>query len=265
MDRFNDLSIADLVLGLGDLVAAHHSDPDRPLRSAALARVDGDGIFKDELTALLTELADLPPELRGIPMKELMREADASFDRDGMILRLSHQVIALLTAPTADALAAVGSIGELVPLGITRAPYSTEAAHAATHAEALERHRAALSAIALPCDDTPTLFAVVERFVKSGLELDRLSSQRGHVTREAGDRAGAGALRSRAIGALHALREHVARALRLKRELPRDLDGQIFGFLDELQRLAAERAARRAARDGAGSPEETPEPGRQPT
>jgi len=200
------------------------------------------------------------PEVRGLPLSELMKRADFEFDRDANILRLVAELITLLTSPSAEAVSFTAEIDTLSPTDITRAAYSAEAKHAATLAAMLEGRRASLEAIALPDRDTPNLFAVAQRLVASGIELNRLDSRRGETLAKRGDRSGAGPVRASAIGALHALREHVERALKARADLPRDLDAQIFGLLDELQRRAAGRKAGASPPSGGTSPVPEPTP-----
>jgi|GEM_PF-4646468 len=151
----------------------------------------------------------------------------------------------------------------MVPFGITQQSYAAEAHHAQTIAPDLPSHEPALAAVSLPAEDTPNLWTVAQRFVASGVELDRLGSNRGQTVTMQGDRFGAGALRGRAIGTLHSLREHVARALEARDDLPRDLDGNIFGYLDELQRLATGRAS--GGERASDAPTPTPVPPVNPT
>jgi len=253
MKLFNDLTIVDLLIGLFDLLD-ESSTSDRPVRVTSLALIDGDRIFRRQLDKLRRALEALPPEQRGLPLATLLKQVDGTFDRDGKILRLMQEIIGLLGKPTALAKAAAESVEVLVPFGITKQSYAAEAHHAKTIAPDLARLESALAAVALPDEEVPNLWAVAQRFVASGEELDRLGSTRGETVAARGDRFGAGPLRGRTIGTLHALREHVARALEAREDLPRDLDGKIFGYLDELQRLAQGRAA------GAERPADPPAP-----
>ena len=249
----NDLSLAELRLALTDLLTGSRKAP-LDLTHASL-------IYRPRLQRLFDKLMALPPGVLELPLVELLQAADAK--RDGYARALHHLRLAVLALPDApDALrAAVVVVKDaFVPsLDVVRQPYAVAADSVTDDAKDLETHRATLSAV--PTPDGRTLEAWVTGFVAAGGDIRGLLDERSGTLGSASSRAGAGALRGEILGTLYELRSVVATERGDRTDLPATIDGQIFGQLDELQRLAAARNAARAKPKPAAP---TPVPGPAP-
>lgn len=253
MDFYLNLSIADLVRGLRDLLAERHE---------ALALVDGNGIYMKTLSGGLVALEALPESMQALPLKELLALTDGAFDRDALVLHKLRELAELLVDPTTAAESAAQVFAKLAPAGITRRSYSDEAAHAYRQRQTPTTHRALLESFKFPDKNAPDAFVLAERFIQNGIKLDALISGRAGVVSGPDDHTGAGAARKQALEALADLRRHVARAVGTMTDLPRDLDDQIFGHLDELERNARHQETQRKPLVVASEPaeDEAPDP-----
>jgi F0F1-type ATP synthase membrane subunit b/b' len=88
----------------------------------------------------------------------------------------------------------------------------------------------------------------------------------GRADLDTGARAAAGTLRSQTVGLLNRARAAIADDVAQNEKLPRDLDGQIFGYLDELEerREAAARAAKAASKKAEAKKAEEAKPANAP-
>ena len=246
-----DLSLAELRLGLTDLL--HGS------RRNVLDRTHAALIYRPRLTRLFEHLQALPPSLIELPLVELLRLADGR--RDGYARALHHLRLAIEALPsaTAELTATAGLVrSEFVPsLATTQQPYAIAADSVQEDTQDLERHRAALATV--PTPDGRTLDRWIEDFIAAGTEVKNLLDARGADLGVAGSREGAGRLRSEIVGALTELRGVVATERAHRDDLPATIDGELFGHLDELQRLATARnASKQKPKPDAPSADPTP-------
>lgn len=227
----HDLNLEELLLGLNDLL---------DMRGEGLDKID-DGTYRNLATRQRDGIQGLPPELIGTPLKELVGAADQRHDGyGGALWFLGESIRRCPDSPEAAQKVAKFINTELVPTRKTlQAPLATEAAKAKQAEPKVEAKRADLEGV--PTPDGKNVYVWASEMIGAGKELDRLLSQRADVRTTAGDRSRAGVLRGETLGILSDLRTHVRRALQGRPELPRDLDGQIFGYFDELQTLAEGR------------------------
>ena len=228
----NYLSINELIAAGRDLLGK---------RRAALARVPSSAVYIKLLEATLTKLEALPDALRGLPRAQLLRLLDR--DHDGLVA-LINVALELLTSwpdPTEAMQAAAAALEAHYAVAYdSRRSYAEEAQLARERGQKLAEHRAVFDAIPMP--DGGTLTALIERYVAAGTALgDNLSGRADDLVAR-GDASDAAALRGRVMGLLGELRTAVRREVEADSTLPASLEGDIFGYLDELTRLAAARA-----------------------
>jgi len=102
-----------------------------------------------------------------------------------------------------------------------------------------------------------TMYLWADEFLKAGEELDSLLSLR--ADEDAGDRSAVLTLRPAAIALLNRFRAAVDDELAMNPALPRDLDKQLFAYLDQLEDM---RIAAIASEKGAAPVDEpAPQPG----
>lgn len=210
-------------------------------RLAALERLPTASYFKSEIEAKLAALAALPEAITRLPLAELLKLLDVTHDR---WIRASHWVLSAAEAcpTTPEALQrSIETIRERYVSGLdeTRAPYAVEAAKARQRGETLAGDEALLRSI--PTPDGQTLFAWLASYVEAGKEIGGGLSNRADKLGASGDASRAGALRSELIGLYGELRGAIRLQLKAQPALPRTLEADILGQLDEFQRLAVQR------------------------
>ncbi len=192
----NDLSLAELRLGLADLLAGS--------RKAPFDSTHASLIYRPRLQRLHDKLVALPPGVIELPLVELLQSADGT--RDGYARALHFLRLAVLALPDAsEALRSTVAIvkSTFVPsLDVVRQPYAVAADSVTDDAKDLDVHRAALATV--PTPDGRTLEAWVSGFVAAGDEIRRLLDERSGALGTAGSREGAGALRGEILGTLYA-------------------------------------------------------------
>ena len=114
--------------------------------------------------------------------------------------------------------------------------YATQAARATVRRQQLKAHLAELSVI--PVLGEQTLAHWVGAYIEAGRKLGRLLALRADVTAQAAvsssERADAGPLRSALIGLLGRLRAAMADELADRPERRRQLDAELFAYLDQI-------------------------------
>lgn len=223
------LVIEDLITGLDDLFEK---------RADSLVLADSGKVYTKLLTKLQAGLLALPPEQRGLPLKELLKSADGRFD--GWARGLHYLGLAIRSIPVASPAllkAAEAITNEVVPsLDLTRQAYAREVSHAREVGNKQSELEPVLAPV--PTPDARTLDAWVADMVTAGAEIGQLLSDRGDAMTSRGP---AGALRMRTVGVLGQLRDHLALALEANPELPRTLDNDVFGMFDQLEGMAVKR------------------------
>ncbi|MGK4008667.1 hypothetical protein WMF31_39030 [Sorangium sp. So ce1036] len=244
-----NLTLSDLKLGLTDLFDK---------RRSALLRSSSGKTYEPMLARKLAEISALPPAVvGGRALAAELDETDAEHDSLGKAVwhmteaYLQHPQISPETAAAAARIrrAFIPALSEL------KASYADEATAAIERKKVLGEHRADLERF--PVAEGETLYHWISGFLGAGERLHSMLSDRADVRETS--RKGAGALRAATIGLLSRLRAGLADEVEHTPELPRDLDAQVFGYLDELHgpRAAAARAKKaKKAAPGAAEPAE---------
>jgi len=231
-----DLTIDELILALDDLLGK---------RGPELAKLSSGKSFRTLLSRIRGQLAALPEALRGLPRAELLRALDLNHDRRHRALSHLRQAIELWPDATAAMKRAAALLASdfVVEASETQAPYAVEAQKAEERLLKLPAAEPVLAAVSTP--DGSTLVTWVRAFLEAGRTIGTTLSGRADDLATRPDGKQAGALRGTTIGLLSDLRTTVARELEADTDatLPRSLDADIFGYVDELQRLAAARAS----------------------
>jgi hypothetical protein len=216
--------------------------------------------YKPGLAELRRQIAEVPETLKGKPLVDQLTEADQLHDAYGLCLWHYGQAMDAVPGLVSDLRASIARILErLVPeRGALTASYVDEATDAKRHRGELAELEADLRHFPLPGDRT--LYDVAEGFIAKGEQIGELLSQRTDIA--AVTRTSLRQLRSRAMGFMMRMREAISDELLIRSELPRDLDAQIFGYLDEIAARRATAAARAAAAHATKpeTPPETPDP-----
>lgn len=247
------LSINEIILSLHDLLER---------RGAALARVSSGAAYRKLLANVLAELEALPAAMRGLPRAELLRALDLSHDLNVRIMNLFRQLLVIWPEPTPAMASAAQVLGDhFAGSSDSQLPYAKEAQLAAARAPKLDGFRPVLDAV--PTPDGGTATALVERYLKAGSDLGDNLSGRADDRAARPDASRAGALRGRAIGLVSDLRTAIQRDREADPSLPATLEADVLGYVDELERLAASRAA---SPTGTAPPADTtsPEPSEAP-
>jgi len=219
-------------LGLTELI--------RGERKGALDRTKAAAIYRPVLERLLVRAEGLPEEQK-LPRVALLRAADGRRDGFGRaVWHLAQSVLATPDAPDELEAAANLVLERYVPsLAITRDTYAETARKAALHQAELQEHRAVLARVTAP--DGRTLADLLAAFAAAGAEVGAHHQGRSTELASAGTRDEAAPLRSLIIGALNELRSVVQREMAHDATLPATLEAEIFGYFDEMQRLASQR------------------------
>ena len=231
----NDLELSELQTGLVELV--------RGERKNVLQRSQASVIYLPVLDALLDKTEALPAEALKLPRVELLKGADLRRDNLARAAYFLSQAVLSHpdSSPELEAAAAL-CVERFVPsLAVTRDTYAENTRKAGLHAGELTTHQAALARV--PTPDGKTLADWMAAFVEAGAEVGRIHQGRSDELAVAGNREGAGPLRSEIVGALGELRVVVQREVATNPALSRTLEAEVFGYFDELQRLAAQRKA----------------------
>jgi hypothetical protein len=136
-----------------------------------------------------------------------------------------------------------------------KASYADEAARAKERLSTLTEHKELLQRF--PVRANRTLYDLVEKFLLAGVRLDALLSER--ARRNAAKKEDADAeqktaskLLNETVKLIRDCRSSMANDLKAQPKLPRNLDAQVFGYLDDLiarraEALAKSRATKAAA------------------
>jgi len=223
------ISLGNLLLGLEDLL---------PKRAAPLQSFDAGQASVKALSIRRDKIAALPPDLTGRPLADELGVIDAQHDGFGgavwflteAYLRVPNATPALIDTANKIRAAFIPS------LDVLKARYDAEAQAAKEHAPSLATLKTELSAFPVVGG---TLHDWASGFIAAGKQIDTLLSQRA----DAKDRKAAGTLRSETLAKLNRLRDDLADALKDDPSLPADLDDQVFGYFDLLEKNDAEAAA----------------------
>lgn len=208
---------------------------------------------------LLAQLAEPGAPVR--PLAEVLAEAKRVYAAWGAVL--FHVMEAYARVPTLgidDRLALAELRRIFMPrLGELKDGYATAAARASSRGRQLEAHAARLASF--PVLGNQTLADWVREYVAAGRRLGELMACRADLTAQAmidaADKVEAAPLRSSVMGLLGRLRAAVADELADQPELHRQIDAELFAYIDELTRM---RAASHRGRDVAHDDEPSLDP-----
>ncbi|HRI71478.1 MAG TPA: hypothetical protein PK156_44900 [Polyangium sp.] len=235
MSRFRYLTLADLKLGLDDLLNRRQS----ALRTSSFGQN-----YEPLLVTKQTAVNALPAALTGgKPLAEALAETDDQHDRFGSAIWHITEAYLQLPVPNATTVAAISRVrAALIPSKSSlQDSYADEAEAAARRQENLATLERDLRSIPVSMGGS-TLFDWAEGFLEAGQKLATLLSDRADASTSG--RAGAQKLRSETIALLNRARRTIADEMANASGLPADLDQQIWGYFDELEAHRADAVAR---------------------
>ncbi len=235
MQRFRFLNLVDLRLGLDDLFGKRHP--------ALLASNMGKS-YEPMLQEKRTVIYALPAAQEGgIPLAEELATTDD--DHDGFGGALWHMTEAYLRLPNKNVVVVerVKRIrAALIPaLSEVNESYADEANAAIARKAELPQLETDLKSIPVAMGGA-SLYDWAKGFLGAGEKLSALLSDRADAT--PGGRSEASKLRSETIAILNRARRALADECAISKVLPSDLDGQVWGYLDELEGFRADAVAR---------------------
>lgn len=179
----------------------------------------------------------------GKPLADAMSETDEAHDGFGAAIWFLTEAYLRCPELSPDIRTSIEKIrATFIPeLDLIRAPYADEVAAAIRHKNDLVTLESDLKAI--PIAGGSTLFDWCSSFITKGEHLGALLSQRADMTSIS--RVEASKLRAATVGALGRMRATLADEMSFDTNLPADLDAQVFGYFDELDRMCAQAAAAR--------------------
>lgn len=224
------ITLGSLLLGLDDLLTK---------RSDALQSFDAGKASLKFLSGRRDKITALPAELTGRPHADLLAATDARHDGFGGVVWFVTEAYLRHPGSTPDMIEAAKKIRAafITSLDDLRARYVDEATAAKAHEPSLETLKAELEMF--PMAGGQTLYECAVGFVEAGKRIDELLSDRA----DAKDRRAATVLRGETLAKLNRLRNDLADALKDEPTLPADLDAQVFGYFDLLEKKDAEAAA----------------------
>ena len=242
MRTFRRLNLADLLLGLNNL--------EEPKRQAALLLSPIGAAYAAPIAVKHVAIKALPAALTGKPLADELTETDQR--HDGFGLSSIEYVDATLRIPTltdaqTDALRRIKAF--LPRVEDMQASYADEAAAAQKRRETLDASPELQADLkSFPVVGGGTLLDWVNEHLDAGRRIGALLS--GRADADTGARSKAAALRSQTVALLNRARGAILDAVHADEKLPRDLDGQIFAYFDELEerRAIAAQAAKSAAK-----------------
>jgi hypothetical protein len=241
-----NLTLGDLKLGLNDLLEK---------RAADLKACQAGALYAPMLTTKREAIDALPEALTGgRPLAAQLAEADVRHDGyGGAVWHLTEAILRHPDLPAKVVNAAERVREAFIPsLSVLKESYADQAAAAKANRASLKELEGELKAIDVP--GGKTLYTWVSAFLKEGDNLDTLLSDRATSGAGAGEGAkDAGGLRGGTIGMLGRFRAAVADEVTSNPKLPKNLDGRLFGYFDELSQA---RAKQSKAAKGAKTPEE---------
>jgi hypothetical protein len=208
---------------------------------------------------LLAQLADSRVDAR--PLTEVLAEAKRTYVAWGSVLFLIMEAYSKVPNLGADERLVLAELRRIfMPRrGEVRDGYAAAAARASSRAQQLDAYTARLASF--PVVGKRTLADWVREYVAAGRRLGELLACRADLTAQAmvdaAERAEAGPLRSSVVGLLGRLRAALADELAGQPDFHRQIDAELFAYIDELTRM---RAASQRGRDAAPDEEPTSVP-----
>lgn len=227
------ISLLALYVGLNDLLER---------RASALGAFPSGAAAVKLLNNKRNALGKLPAVSAGRPLVDDLDTVDSRHDALGHALH--HFTAAYLRYPdTSPAIvdAAKKIRAAFIPtLEDLSATYAAEAKAALDRKPSLTELKPELEMF--PLAGGGTLFTWADQFLQAGNKIDELLGQRADIEKQ--NRKDAGRLRVELIGLLNRLRKTLAAELVDDPALPQDLDARVFGYLDLLEKHAADAAAK---------------------
>lgn len=227
------ISLIALYVGLNNLLVK---------RAAVLAQFPSGPASIAPLTARRDAMAKLPAIAAGRAFANELGAADDTHDALGQAIWYFTEAYKRHPNTPANILAAVervrkAFIPQLEDLG---ASYAEEAKGAIDKAPSLQELKNDLDL--LPIAGGQTLYQWAESFVVAGTKIDSLLEARADT--EQNNRKAAATLRAEVMGILNRLRKNLLLELKDDPALPRDLEKQVFGYLDLLEKACADARAK---------------------
>jgi hypothetical protein len=224
----------DLRLFLDDLLRERtSSDPaDKKTRKELLRSLPSGETYVVLLTQRQVAIVALPPAVLGLPLVDLLKYADSLHDGFGKFMYYMGEAYKAHPTLSRELVEQAEDLQETFApsLSLFSANYADEAARVKELRPKLIEKKASLTRF--PVADGTTLFDVASGHIENGEKLQTLLSERSDASDV--DRSGAGQLLSNTLGVIRRCRDMIADTLAVNASLPRDLDRQIFGFLDDL-------------------------------
>ena len=236
-DPLRNLTLHDVKLALRELLDN---------RTAVLAGTHAGAMFLPAIENIRKKIELLATRDDGDDLTTELAHEDARHDGFAAAAWFASEAyLALPDLPFGDRVALKMLRREILPPPHElSAPYADEAARAVQRAEEMnDEHRNALSRF--PVRGGKTLLDWIEAYIASGKRLERLLSQRAMAERTgevAVSALDAGRLRGRAVALLIQLRETLKYELHEDPIRARELDQQMFQFIDN---ISAQRATSR--------------------
>lgn len=240
------ISLISLFVGLNDLLSK---------RLAALQASSAGAATVKILGRKRDAMAKLPAVAAGRPLvDELAQEDDRHDSLGAAIWHLTEAYFVFPDTPEHLVAAAKKIRAAFIPtLEELGASYPAEAKAAMDRKPELVNLKTELSAF--PAAGGGTLYDWAEAFLASGTKIDGLLSARADLEKQS--RKEASKLRGEVVGILNRMRRNLELEVEDDADLPRDLEAQVFGYFDMLEKSAAEAAAK--GRAGQDTPPPAPE------
>jgi len=226
------ISLIALYVGLTNLLGK---------RSAALGAFPSGAASVPALTARREALSKLPAVAAGRPLADELDAVDHT--HDGLGRAISYFTDAYVQHPGTPPNILVAAkkiqaafIPKLEDLG---ASYAAEAKAAIDKTPLLAELKNELELF--PIAGGQTLYQWAAAFVAEGSKIDDLLNSRADIEQK--NRKAAAILRVEVIGLLNRLRKNLKLELKDNPALPSDLEGQVFAYLDMLEKTCAEARA----------------------
>lgn len=235
------LTLSSLILALDDLLTK---------RLSALESFAAGKAAVPFLTVRREKIAALPAELKGAPLAEELGAADLRHDGFGAVVWFGTEAVLRHPDATAEMITAAQKVRKaFIPtMEALRVRYDIEAQSAKDNEAFLVTLEDELKMFQVPTGGT--LFDAAKGFVEEGKKLDVLLSSRA----DAKSRREATVLRIAVISKLNRLRQDLADALKDDASLPADLEGQVFGYFDMLEKKDADSAEAKKAKKKSDAP-----------
>ena len=234
-------TLTTLKLALGDMLSKRIDD---------IRLTEAGKYFEARLKEDLAAIEALPDALTGeAPFAKKLAEQDARHDGFGSMIHHTTEVCFRDPDATADLLVAAQRIrAAFIPqrAELTDA-YAVEAERAQNRRPLLTSMEADLKLFPVAGASGRTLLDVATSFLNEGDNINATLSDRADILQQT--RKAAAALRSAAVGTVNRFRADLVREVERNPNLPRDLEGRVFGYLDTLHSMAtnAKAAAKPAA------------------